>query len=184
METATSDEQREVERDVASLYSRLWKYASQHPGEQAALPLNKGDHARYLRGALGKLPGAPPGFVRHLERAGSATTSCTLWPSAEVRVAASAVCRAGASSATASLHAHPRRSRLAVCAGGYASLDASRPWIVYWATHGLNLLQLPHNKAVPPDAIARFLATCQQPSGGFAGGPHQIAHLAPTCAST
>ena len=66
--------------------------------------------------------------------------------------------------------------------GGFSSLDASRPWIAYWATHSLNLLQLPHNRAVPPEALVATLASCQHPSGGFGGGPYQLAHLAPTCA--
>lgn len=32
-------------------------------------------------------------------------------------------------------------------------------------------------------AVAQFLARCQHPEGGFGGGPHQFAHLAPTYAA-
>jgi len=67
---------------------------------------------------------------------------------------------------------------------GYTSLDASRPWIVYWVVHSLDLLGTLHQ--LPPSMIERildFLSRCQHPDGGFGGGPGQISHVAPTFAS-
>ncbi|XP_038072570.1 protein farnesyltransferase subunit beta-like [Patiria miniata] len=64
----------------------------------------------------------------------------------------------------------------------YECLDASRPWICYWILHSLHLLDQP----VLPEAssgVVTFLARCQHPEGGFGGGPHQFAHLAPTYAA-
>jgi protein farnesyltransferase subunit beta len=70
---------------------------------------------------------------------------------------------------------------------GFVSLDASRPWIVYWALHGLALLglQLDTLQGVAPsrENVLAFLAACQHPTGGFGGGPGQLAHLAPTYAA-
>lgn len=62
------------------------------------------------------------------------------------------------------------------------SLDASRPWIVYWAVHALELLdvRLTDDEAV---GIIDFLKHCQNPTGGFGGGPGQYSHLAPTYAA-
>lgn len=75
---------------------------------------------------------------------------------------------------------------------GYASLDASRPWLVYWILHALSLL----GRTFEPDAAPQdrlpvalaercvsLLAACQHPSGGFGGGPGQEPHLAPTYAA-
>lgn len=67
---------------------------------------------------------------------------------------------------------------------GYSSLDASRPWLAYWIMHSLELLGVLHQ--LPADLIARtiaFLARCQHVQGGFAGGPGQYPHLAPTYAA-
>ncbi|CAH1790767.1 unnamed protein product, partial [Owenia fusiformis] len=64
----------------------------------------------------------------------------------------------------------------------YECLDASRPWLCYWILHSLELLDVP----VPEDLksqVAQFLNKCQCESGGFAGGPGQQAHLAPTYAA-
>ncbi|RDD41265.1 Protein farnesyltransferase subunit beta [Trichoplax sp. H2] len=64
----------------------------------------------------------------------------------------------------------------------YQCLDASRPWLVYWILHSLDLL-----KKTPPEefkhSIIDFLSRCQSPDGGFGGGPGQIPHLAPTYAA-
>lgn len=64
----------------------------------------------------------------------------------------------------------------------YEVLDASRPWLCYWIVHSLELLG---EKFTPEQSssIAQFLGQCQCPDGGFAGGPGQIAHLAPTYAA-
>lgn len=66
----------------------------------------------------------------------------------------------------------------------YASLDASRPWLVYWSLHGFDLLGV----ALDPEMRKRAAETVlsfQHPGGGFGGGPapgHE-AHLLPTYAS-
>ena len=66
---------------------------------------------------------------------------------------------------------------------GYSSLDSSRPWLVYWAVQSLSVMG--HNI---PTALAlrcvRFLQRCWvRDTGGFAGGPAQDAHIAPTYAA-
>lgn len=66
---------------------------------------------------------------------------------------------------------------------GFVVLDSSRPWICYWIVHSLALLDAPLPSAVPSEAIVDFLALCQDPEGGFGGGPHQLPHLAPTYAA-
>ncbi|KAK8735797.1 hypothetical protein OTU49_005318 [Cherax quadricarinatus] len=65
---------------------------------------------------------------------------------------------------------------------GFVSLDASRPWLVYWAVHALELLdvKLTNEEAA---GIIGFLKHCQNPTGGFGGGPGQYSHLAPTYAA-
>jgi protein farnesyltransferase subunit beta len=62
---------------------------------------------------------------------------------------------------------------------GYSSLDASRTWLVFWILHSLEIL----NFSIPNDIRKRgidFLRRCQNPTGGFGGGPGQLSHLAPT----
>ncbi|KAL3157921.1 hypothetical protein ABBQ32_012325 [Trebouxia sp. C0010 RCD-2024] len=66
---------------------------------------------------------------------------------------------------------------------GFIVLDSSRPWICFWIVHSLALLSAPLPVDVPQGAIIDFLATCQNPAGGFAGGPLQLPHLAPTYAA-
>ena len=66
---------------------------------------------------------------------------------------------------------------------GFIVLDSSRPWICFWIVHSLALMEAPLPSEVPKDAVIDFLATCQDPAGGFAGGPSQLAHLAPTYAA-
>ena len=61
-------------------------------------------------------------------------------------------------------------------------MDASRPWLVYWIVHSLDLLDQP----IPDEQkthIAEFLAKCQHDDGGFGGGPQQLPHLAATYAA-
>ena len=65
---------------------------------------------------------------------------------------------------------------------GYECLDASRPWLVYWILHSLELLEEPLSEE-EKSSIVKFLANCQDADGGFAGGPDQLAHLAPTYAA-
>mmetsp|Transcript_53966 Transcript_53966/g.144566 ORF Transcript_53966/g.144566 Transcript_53966/m.144566 type:complete len:420 (-) Transcript_53966:34-1293(-) len=64
----------------------------------------------------------------------------------------------------------------------FAGLDASRPWFVYWISHALEVLGAFDEELWAPQ-VASFLARCQHPDGGFAGGPGQLAHLAPTYAA-
>ena len=62
---------------------------------------------------------------------------------------------------------------------GYECLDASRPWLCYWILHALNLLGERVDEGTADD-VADFLGRCQNPDGGFGGGPGQVSHLAPT----
>lgn len=64
----------------------------------------------------------------------------------------------------------------------YECLDASRPWLCFWILHSLELLE-EHIPATVASDVCQFLARCQSPTGGFAGGPAQHAHLAPTYAA-
>ncbi|XP_063078350.1 protein farnesyltransferase subunit beta [Engraulis encrasicolus] len=64
----------------------------------------------------------------------------------------------------------------------YECLDASRPWLCYWILHSLELLEEPVPVSIATD-VCDFLSRCQSPTGGFAGGPGQQAHLAPTYAA-
>ena len=70
----------------------------------------------------------------------------------------------------------------------FACLNAGRPWICYWAMHGLFLLGAIDDlvRRCPDDAAAMvyFLESCQHRSlGGFGGGPGQLPHLATTYAA-
>lgn len=65
---------------------------------------------------------------------------------------------------------------------GFRALDASRPWIIYWAVHSLALLGGLH--LVDEAPILETIRACQSPSGGFCGGPGQEAHMAATYAAT
>lgn len=65
---------------------------------------------------------------------------------------------------------------------GYECLDASRPWLVYWILHSLELLNI-NIEGQQKSEIIQFLSKCQNTTGGFAGGPGQLSHLAPTYAA-
>lgn len=75
------------------------------------------------------------------------------------------------------------RKGLTSLSEGYECLDASRPWLVYWIVHSLELLDEFVEDGTEKKAIIEFLARCQNKSGGFGGGPGQISHLAPTYAA-
>lgn len=79
-------------------------------------------------------------------------------------------------------HVHYLKRGLHRLSEAYECLDASRPWLCYWILHGLELLSEP---ITPEESFhtADFLKRCQDSSGGFAGGPQQIPHLAPTYAA-
>ncbi|GAU93226.1 hypothetical protein RvY_05198-2 [Ramazzottius varieornatus] len=62
------------------------------------------------------------------------------------------------------------------------SLDSSHPWLCFWILNGLRIL----GEKIP-DSVAKktisILRACQDPSGGFTGGPGQVSHLAATYAA-
>ena len=71
---------------------------------------------------------------------------------------------------------------------GYACLDASRPWLVYWILHSLELLEQDPGggggrtggllgSAEATERVVDFLSRCRNPDGGFGGGPGQVCNL-------
>lgn len=106
------------------------------------------------------------------------------------------------------VHARFLVSGLKHLSSGFSTLDASRPWILYWILHGLSLLGIdygeerlgladwhPHRDRVSEELVAflkraptraacvNFLAGCQNGSGGYGGGPQQLSHVATTYAA-
>ncbi|WVQ81223.1 hypothetical protein IAT38_003345 [Cryptococcus sp. DSM 104549] len=66
----------------------------------------------------------------------------------------------------------------------FVGLDASRPWLVFWTVHSLDLLGVALDQGTKDRVVStvlHFLA----PGSGFAGGPanSQLPHLLPTYAS-
>eukprot|EP01114_Cavostelium_apophysatum_P020546 TRINITY_DN6919_c0_g1_i1.p1 TRINITY_DN6919_c0_g1~~TRINITY_DN6919_c0_g1_i1.p1 ORF type:complete len:409 (+),score=40.52 TRINITY_DN6919_c0_g1_i1:70-1296(+) len=74
------------------------------------------------------------------------------------------------------------RKGLRGVSAGYQGLDASRPWIVFWILHAMELLGMSLSDK-DEERVADFLSRCQGSEGGFAGGPGQLPHLAPTYAA-
>ncbi|KAJ3289688.1 hypothetical protein HK104_007290 [Borealophlyctis nickersoniae] len=66
--------------------------------------------------------------------------------------------------------------------GRFVSLDASKPWMVYWLLQSLDLLGADLPQSLRDRAI-HTLRTCQHETGGFGGGPGQLSHLAATYAA-
>lgn len=64
----------------------------------------------------------------------------------------------------------------------FSGLDASRPWFVYWISHTLDVLGSFDTDFWAPK-VGSFIEHCAHPGGGFAGGPMQLSHLAPTYAA-
>ncbi|KAJ4729203.1 Protein farnesyltransferase subunit beta [Melia azedarach] len=64
----------------------------------------------------------------------------------------------------------------------FCSLDANRPWICYWILHSIALLGESVD-ATLEDKTIDFLSCCQDPDGGYGGGPGQMPHLATTYAA-
>ncbi|GAA5863709.1 hypothetical protein JCM3774_001221 [Rhodotorula dairenensis] len=64
----------------------------------------------------------------------------------------------------------------------FVGLDASRPWVLYWVFHSLNVMGRPIDAPLRARAAAT-LAAFQNEGGGFGGGPGQLSHLAPTYAA-
>ncbi len=69
----------------------------------------------------------------------------------------------------------------------YVSLDASRPWIVYWALHSFDLLGYELSPLERDRTIATIKRFQNEAEGGFCGADHELtrhlSHLAPTYAS-
>lgn len=90
--------------------------------------------------------------------------------------------------------AYCRNALLRPLSSSYISLDASRPWMIYWSLHSLDLLG-----AFPEEDVAmrivRTLRSCWSRGsltesrtggvvgGGYGGGPGQLAHCATTYAA-
>ncbi|WWC91231.1 uncharacterized protein L201_006173 [Kwoniella dendrophila CBS 6074] len=68
--------------------------------------------------------------------------------------------------------------------GKFVSLDASRPWLVFWSIHSLDILGVALDQGTK-DRIISTILKFLSPLGGFAGGPanSQLPHLLPTYAS-
>ncbi|BGP50200.1 CAAX farnesyltransferase (FTase) subunit beta [Rhodotorula kratochvilovae] len=64
----------------------------------------------------------------------------------------------------------------------FIGLDASRPWLLYWTMHSLALMDGELDQAAK-DRVVDTLKHCQNPDGGFGGGPGQLSHLAPSYAA-
>ncbi|XP_041969085.1 protein farnesyltransferase subunit beta [Aricia agestis] len=81
-----------------------------------------------------------------------------------------------------SLHQKFLRNYIEKLPQSYMSLEASRPWLVYWNLNALwTMKDLPDKKTL--DNIVNFLAQCQHKDGGYGGGPMQHAHLGATYAA-
>ncbi|XP_053695314.1 protein farnesyltransferase subunit beta [Sabethes cyaneus] len=65
---------------------------------------------------------------------------------------------------------------------GYECLDSSRPWLVYWILNAASVLGIKFNDSLL-NRVVDFLIKCRDQNGGFAGGPGQDPHLAPTYAA-
>ncbi|CEH18799.1 Beta subunit of farnesyltransferase [Ceraceosorus bombacis] len=65
---------------------------------------------------------------------------------------------------------------------GYVVFDATRPWLIYWASQASLLLSSPFDADMSARATSTLLS-CQSPMGGFGGGPGQIPHLMATYAA-
>ncbi|XP_012081734.1 protein farnesyltransferase subunit beta isoform X2 [Jatropha curcas] len=64
----------------------------------------------------------------------------------------------------------------------FVVLDSSRPWLCYWILHSIALLGESVDFELENNAID-FLNRCQDPDGGYGGGPGQMPHLATTYAA-
>eukprot|EP00929_Paragymnodinium_shiwhaense_P001988 TRINITY_DN102188_c0_g1_i1.p1 TRINITY_DN102188_c0_g1~~TRINITY_DN102188_c0_g1_i1.p1 ORF type:complete len:467 (+),score=100.34 TRINITY_DN102188_c0_g1_i1:100-1401(+) len=80
------------------------------------------------------------------------------------------------------LHTEWLKRGLKSLPANFAGLDASRPWFVFWITHALEVFD-DFDPEMWSSAVASFLSRCQDPKGGFGGGPMQLPHLAPTYAA-
>ncbi|THC89166.1 hypothetical protein EYZ11_011383 [Aspergillus tanneri] len=65
--------------------------------------------------------------------------------------------------------------------GSFVGLDASRPWLIYWALTGLTLLGEDASKF--RYRVTSTLNPMQNPTGGFGGGHGQMSHCASSYAA-
>ncbi|PAA52002.1 hypothetical protein BOX15_Mlig007226g3 [Macrostomum lignano] len=73
--------------------------------------------------------------------------------------------------------------RLRNLPASFSGLDASQAWLAYWSVHALYLLGEDLDDDIAA-SLADLLSTMQcRTTGGFGGGPHQVAHLAVTYAA-
>ena len=74
------------------------------------------------------------------------------------------------------------RQGLAGLSADFVALDASRPWLIYWISHALELLNAPAQEMY--GSMLDTLKRCRdRERGGFGGGPGQLPHTAPTYAA-
>ncbi|CAJ1946745.1 unnamed protein product [Sphenostylis stenocarpa] len=64
----------------------------------------------------------------------------------------------------------------------FSILDSNRPWLCYWIFHSIALLGESVEDELEDNTID-FLNRCQDPDGGYAGGPGQMPHIATTYAA-
>ncbi|KAJ3271910.1 hypothetical protein HDV01_006124 [Terramyces sp. JEL0728] len=64
----------------------------------------------------------------------------------------------------------------------FVALDASKPWLIYWIFHSLDLLGSEIDLSLKERAL-ETLNSCQNQDGGYSGGKGQISHLATTYAA-
>lgn len=67
--------------------------------------------------------------------------------------------------------------------GAYTAFDTNRSWLLYWILHSYDLLSVSLDPKGRARAIATLLSFQNKGSGGFGGGPDQIAHLMATYAA-
>nr|AZK16212.1 farnesyltransferase beta subunit [Catharanthus roseus] len=64
----------------------------------------------------------------------------------------------------------------------FTVLDANRPWLCYWILHPIAVMGDCVDEELANNTID-FLRRCQDPDGGYGGGPGQLPHLATTYAA-
>jgi protein farnesyltransferase subunit beta len=65
----------------------------------------------------------------------------------------------------------------------FVSLDSSRPWMIYWTLHACDLIGSLPDEQEKIGIVSTLQACWDTSSGGFGGGPGQMAHCAPTYAA-
>lgn len=80
-------------------------------------------------------------------------------------------------------HAEYLKKMLGSLPGVMVSLDASRPWCLYWALNAMALLGDETITKVYGERAAATVLACVSPDGGIGGSNGHIGHLAPTYAA-